>query len=166
MESTINLLAGILEKQIANYEALKTLALEKRAALAANDLKLLSKVTADIQSVAASNYRLEEERSLLASSLAAELGLAGQNCTLAEIADHLDGSSGERLRALRKQARAAIHDAQRQNHINAEMLKYCANLMDSVLRSLVEPKPDQQTYGCTGAMRRGTASAVLLDHHI
>lgn len=166
MEKTAELLADILEKQIDNYDTLKRLAFEKRKSLSNNDLKLLAKVTADIQTVAASNNRLEEERAALADKLASELSLSEPNPTLAQITEHLSGPLAERLRALRTQAVAAIHEVQRQNRINAEMLKYCSNLMDSVVKSLVEPGPNRTTYGCTGGARWEVAPAALLDHHM
>ena len=166
MKETAEALAGILEKQIRNYAELKRLALEKRSALSAHDLRKLAKATADIQTVTASNYALEEERSDLASQLAAEVGLGEENPTLSQIAGRIDSPLRERLHFLKDQAAAAIRDVQHQNRMNTEMLKYCANLMDSAVKGLLEPKLKQNTYGSTGTANRDVASAVLLDHHI
>jgi hypothetical protein len=154
-------LADILKKQIENYDALKRLALEKRKSLSSNDLKALPTITGEIQAVATSNCQLEEERKNLAGRLAAALGLQEENPSLVTLAQCIGGSSGKRLLVLRDRAVAAIDETQRQNRINFEMLKYCADLTDSVLKKLIEPNPEQY-YG-TGKPNHKSAPAILLD---
>ncbi|RJP26169.1 MAG: flagellar protein FlgN [Candidatus Abyssobacteria bacterium SURF_5] len=166
MEQIAERLAAILETQIENYHTLKRLALDKRKALSANDLKALPLITVDIQDIAAANYRLEEERKSVAEQLARELGFSKANVTLGQIAERLTGPLSERLHSLRSKAIAAIHDTQRQNRINVELLKYCSNLMDSVLKNLVEPESNRDVYGRTGVKKSAATAAALFDHHI
>jgi hypothetical protein len=134
--------------------------------LIANDFKSLTQHTAEIQAVVADNYRLEEERKRLSDQLAAKMGLTSQNPTLSKLAEGLGEPVASRLRALRAQAIAVISDVQRQNRINSEMLKYCSNLMDSVLKDLFEPKAGPSVYSGAGISSRETSAAVLFDHHI
>jgi hypothetical protein len=159
MDEITEQLADILKRQIENYDRLKQLALEKRKSLTSNELKALPMITGEIQAVATSNCQLEEERKNLADRLAVVLGIKGENPSLATLAQCVGGSSGNRLLALRDQAVAAINETQ--NRINVEMLKYCADLTDSVLKKLIEPNPEQY-YG-TGKSNHNSAPAVLLD---
>lgn len=154
-------LADSLKKQIENYDVLKQLALEKRKSLSSNDLKALPVITGEIQAVATANCQLEEERQNLTARLAAAIGLQEENPSLATLAQRLGGSSGSRLLMLRDQAVAAINETQRQNRINVEMLKYCADLTDSVLKKLIEPHPEQY-YG-TAKTDSSSTPAILLD---
>lgn len=166
MHRAVNDLADVVEKQVNNYTELKRLVLEERKAIMANDLKKLSEVTSQIQAVIASNNRLEMGRMSLVKRLASELKLSMAKPTLAHIARRLENPLSEKLMGLRRRANAAITEVQRQARINAEMLKYCVNLMDSVLRGLVDPKPRKATYGSTGEAKRVTASVSLLDHQV
>ena len=165
MNRAVNDLAGVLERQIANYQELKTLVLEERKAIVTNDLKKLAEVTAKIQSLVSANNQLEMGRVSLVKRLAAVLKLSDSKPTLADIANRLEKPLSDKLLSLRRRALEAISEMQRQNRINSEMLKYCANLMDSVLKQLVEPEPRQAVYGRTGEKRKA-ASASLLDRHV
>ncbi len=165
MNRAVNDLAGVLEKQIANYRELKTLVLEERKAIVVNDLKKLAEVTARIQSLVSANNQLEMGRVSLVKRLAEVLKLSAPKPNLAHIANHLEKPLADRLLSLRRQALEAISEMQRQNKINSEMLKYCANLMDSVLKQLVEPEPRQAVYGRTGEKRKAV-SVSLLDRHV
>jgi hypothetical protein len=102
----------------------------------------------------------------LAKKLANELKLSPDKTTLRAIARRLGSPLSEKLMDVQRRASDAIKEVQRQNRINAEMLRYCANLMDSVVRRLVEGEPDPVTYGNTGMATRRAASASLLDQHI
>jgi len=166
MNRAVNDLAGVLEKQIANYREMKTLALEERKAIVTNDLKKLADITAKIQSLVSANNQLEMGRMSLAKRLAEVLKVSDPKPTLAAIAKRLEKPLSDRLLSLRRQALDSISEMQRQNRINSEMLKYCANLMDSVLKKLVEPEPSQAVYGRTGETKRRAASASLLDRHV
>jgi flagellar biosynthesis/type III secretory pathway chaperone len=166
MNRAVNDLAGVLEKQIANYRDLKTLVLEERKVIITNDLKRLADVTARIQALIASNNQLEMGRVSLVKRIAAELNLSGAKPTLADIANRLEKPLSDRLLSLRRQALEGISEMQRQNRINSEMLKYCANLMDSALKCLVAAEPREVVYGRTGEPKRGTASVSLLDRHV
>ena len=164
MHRAANDLASLLEKQVKNYRELKGLILEKRKAIVSNDLKKLSDVTSQIELVIASNNRLEVNHSALVKKLAAGLKISEPKPSLIHIARRLDGPVSDKLMELRRQTASAISDVQRQNRINAEMLRYSANLIDSVLKRLVEPESHEVTYGSTGGMRQGRASASIIDH--
>ena len=166
MQRAIDDLANTLERQIENYHELKRLVLEKRKAIMSHDLEELSSITAKIEDLIISNNRVEIGRIALVKKLAEELKISEPKPTLANIARRLESSLAGKLMALRRRAVSAIADVQRQNRINAEMLKYCANLMDSVLRRLVDPESDGSTYGSRGKMKQKLASASLLDQHI
>jgi len=158
-------LAAILEKQIRNYENLKDYILEKRKAIIANDLKRLSEITSRIENLIGSNSQLEIGRMSLVKRLAGEMKLSESKPTLREIARRFGGPLSGKLMDLRRRAISAIKDVQRQNRMNAEMLRYSADLMDSVLKHLVEPEPHEMTYGNGGKAKRRTLSASLLDRH-
>ena len=166
MQRAIDDLSDILEKQIENYETLKGLMLEKRKAIISNNLRELADVTLRIESRIASNNELEIRRIEFVKKIAEKMGLPEPRPTLAQIADGLDGLHSLRLLDLRRRAADAIRDVQRQNRINAEMLKYSAELIDSVLRSMVEAGSFEPTYGRTGKTTSKTASVSLLDKEI
>ena len=158
-------LAAILEKQIKNYEDLKHHILEKRKAIIANDLKRLSEITSRIENLIGSNNQLEIGRMGLVKRLAGEMKLSGPKPTLREIARRFGGTLSGKLMDLRRRVISAIKDVQRQNQMNGEMLRYSADLMDSVLKHLVEPEPHEITYGNGGKAKRRALSASLLDRH-
>ncbi|UCD56538.1 MAG: flagellar export chaperone FlgN [Candidatus Hydrogenedentota bacterium] len=166
MHRAVNDLISMLEREIENYLELKRLMLEKRKAIIENDLKKLSGVTSQIELVIASNNQIEIGRMGLVKKLAAELKLSEPNPKLAHIARQLESPLSEKLMRLQGRAISAIKEVQRQNRMNSEMLKYCANLMDSVLRRLVEPDLREGTYGNRGEVKQRAASASLLDHHV
>jgi flagellar biosynthesis/type III secretory pathway chaperone len=166
MQRAIDDLAGILERQIRNYHMLKGLLLKKRKAIIAHDLKQLADITLQIETLIGANNQLEIGRIDLAKRIAKELGLRHSRPTLAEIAERVEEPTSKRLLELRRRSIGAIHDVQRQNRINAELLKYSADLIDSVLRRLVEPASDTSTYGSTGQARSKTALVSLLDQHV
>lgn len=166
MDRAINDLIDILKKQIANYRDLKDMILEKRKAVMGNNLLDLSNVTSRIEILIASNNELEIGRLSLVKKMIESLPLGGSNPTLANIARCFDGPISERLMSLRRQAREVIGEVQRQNCINAEMLKYSAGLMDSVLRKLVDGESDGLTYTARGKTKSRSASVSLLDQQI
>jgi flagellar biosynthesis/type III secretory pathway chaperone len=166
MQNIAEQIASIIEQQIQNYQALKKLVLEERKALIANDLKALADTTASIRSLVASNNHLETERLELIGAAAKSLEIPNGRPTLLDIAAKLGGLRSERLLKLRRAASDAITDVQRQARINEEMMKYSANLLDSVLKHLVEPHPREATYSSTGRTTRPGAQAALLDHHV
>ncbi len=165
MNRAVNDLAGVLEKQVANYREMKTLVLEERKAIITNDSKKLAEVTSKIQSLVSANNQLEMGRISLVKRLAAVLKFPDTMPALARIANRLEKPLSDRLLSLHRQALGAISEMKRQNRINSEMLKYCANLMDSVLRQLVEPEPRQSVYSRTGKARKAS-SGSLLNRHI
>jgi flagellar biosynthesis/type III secretory pathway chaperone len=166
MQSKTNELAGILEKQILNYRALKDIILEKREAIIANDIKGLAEITVRIEELVGSNSELEFERIEIARDMAKALDLRMARPTLALIAERIGGSDCDRLLDLRSRATDAIHEVQRQNRVNSEMLKYSANLIDSVLNSLVEAGSCDATYGVTGEANKKIAAVSLLDQEL
>ena len=166
MHRAANDLASLLEKQIKNYRQLKGLVLEKRKAIVANDLKKLSEVTSQIELVIASNNRLEIDHTGLVKKLAAALGISEPKPNLIHIARRLEGPVSEKLMELRRNTISAIAEVQRQNRINAEMLRYSANLIDSVVKRLIGPESFEVTYGNTGDLKQRRASASLIDHRV
>ncbi len=166
MRREIDELAGILEEQILNYLALKNLVLEKRKAIMAHDIKGLAEITVRIEELVGSNNELELGRIEIAGKMAKTLDLRMVRPTLALIAERIDGPDRDRLLDLRLRATDAISDVQRQNRINSEMLKYSADLIDSVLNRLVETGSCDATYGSTGATNKKAASVSLLDQNI
>lgn len=166
MPVAIDDLADILEKQIRNYEDLKDLALEKRKAIITNDLRQLADFTMQIEIMIASNSELEARRISLAKKAAAEMGVREAAPTLARIAECFDGDEREKLLELKQRASSAIQDLQRQNHINAEMLKYSAQLIDSVIRRLVEDGSCEPTYRSDGKAGERISSNSLLDREV
>jgi flagellar biosynthesis/type III secretory pathway chaperone len=166
MSTATDDLVDILEHQIQNYNDLKKLVLEKRKAIIANDLKELAAVTSRIQHLIASNNQLEAQRTDVVKTVATELNIPESKITLTRLAGYYEPPVSDKLRELRHRTVSAIKDVQRQNRINAEMLKYCSNLMDSVLRRIVDGEACEPTYGSTGKTTRKPASASLLDRHI
>lgn len=166
MNRAANDLATLLEKQIGNYRNLKELVLEKRKAIVANDLKKLSEITSRIELMIASNNRLGMDQTGLVKKLAAELKISEPTPTLAHIARRLESPLSEKLMELRRQTVTAIGEIKRQNHINAQMLRYSANLIDSVLKRLVEPESYEMTYGSTGGVKQRRTTASLIDHRV
>jgi hypothetical protein len=165
MHRAIDDLTTVLEKQIGNYDELKALILEKREAILANDVVKLSDVTSRIKRLIASNNQLEIGRMQLVKKLAAELKLTDPKPTLRTIAGRVGSPLSERLMEMRRRAAAGIKEVRRQNRINAELLKYCVDLTDSVLKRLMEPAPYEITYGNEGKTNRKMQTASLLDHH-
>ncbi|GAB4348982.1 MAG: hypothetical protein Kow0099_31840 [Candidatus Abyssubacteria bacterium] len=166
MQNIAEQISVILEQQIQNYHELKKFVLEERKALIANDLKALAEATARIRSLIASNSELERQRLEVAGCAAKKLGLPSPQPTMLEIANSLGGLRRERLLKLRRTASEAIQDVQRQTRINEEMLKYSANLLDTVLKHLVAPNPREATYSSAGRTDRPGATAALLDQHV
>jgi hypothetical protein len=166
MQRAIDDLTGILEKQIRNYHKLKDLILKKRKAIIAHDLKQLADITLQIETLIGSNNQLEIGRIDLAKRIAKELGLRQARPTLAQISKCIGEPNSRRLLDLRRRTTAAINEVQRQNRINAEMLKYSAELIDSVLRRLVEVDPCGATYESTGKTKSKAALVSLLDQQI
>ncbi len=166
MHRAVDDLARVLERQIGNYADLKRLILEKRKTITTNDLKGLADVTLRIEALVAANNKIEIGRMQLVKKMAEELGLSGAKPTLARIARCFDGPAREKLFDLRRRATEAINEVQRQNRINAEMLKYNAELLDSVLRSLVEADSCEPTYGSTGRAKGKSVSVSLLDQQV
>jgi hypothetical protein len=167
MQRAIDDLANILEKQIRNYHTLKDLLLKKRKTIIAHDLKRLADITLQIETLIGSNNQLEIGRIDLAKKIAKELGLRHARPTLAQIAERVKGPTSKKLLDLRRRSIEGIQEVQRQNRINAEMLKYSADLIDSVLRRLVETgSRGPMTYGSTGREKSKTALVSLLDQHI
>ena len=166
MPRAIDDLAELLEKQIKNYADLKGLILEKRKTIIANDLKGLTETTQRIESLIGSNNRLEIGRMELVKKMAEKLALSGGKPTLLAIAECFEGAEREKLLDLRRRATEAINEVQRQNRINAELLKYSAELLDSVLKSLVEGNSLAPTYGSDGETKNKGASVPLLDQQV
>ncbi len=166
MGRAIDDLTAIMEEQIQNYERLKGLTLEKRKAITSNDLKQLADLTLQIEGLIGSNSGLEEERIELVKKMAKDLGLSPPRPTLERIAMSFEGSDREKLLDLRSRATDIMREVQRQNRINTKMLKYSAQLIDSVLRCLVEDGSCKPTYSSTGEAGKRTASASLLDQQI
>jgi len=166
MHTSIQGLAGILDKQIKNYQELSALLAEERKAIIANDLKMLAEATSRIQLLVASNNQLEMTRMNLVQSLASELKLPTPKPTLAQIAHALEEPDSQELMTLRQNARAELENVRRQSHINGELLRYSANLVDTVLKRMVEPEPCEATYGQTGETARARTAASLLDQHM
>jgi hypothetical protein len=166
MQRAIDDLSNILEKQIRNYHKLKNLILKKRKAIIAHDLRQLADITLQIETRIGANNQLETRRIDLAKKIAGDLGLNQTKPTLAQIAEQIGEPDSGRLRDLRQRATEAINDVQRQNRINAEMLKYSADLIDSVLRRLVEADSCGATYESTGRAENKTALVSLLDQKI
>lgn len=164
MENVVHGLASVLEKQIQSYGELNTLVLEERKALVSNDLKALSHVTSDMRALIAFLNLLEVERADLAKELAGRLNLSEP--TLPSIAARLDEPESKTLLQLRDRAKEALSEVQRHARTNGEMLEYCAGLVDSILRGLVEPEPSGGTYGSTGRTRSAGGRVPLLDHHV
>jgi len=163
MATAMDNLVRILENQMSNYQELKRLILEKRKAIVDNDLKSLSGITSQIEILIVSNNQLEASRMALVSEMAEKLNLSEPKPTLAQIASRVESPLSEKLMELRQGTVEAIKDVQRQNRINSEMLKYSSNLMDSILRRMVDGESFEPTYGSTGKTTRKRASASLLD---
>jgi len=163
MATAMDNLVRILENQMSNYQELKRLILEKRKAIVDNDLKSLSGITSQIELLIVSNNQLEASRMALVSEMAEKLNLSEPKPTLAQIASRVESPLSEKLMELRQGTVEAIKDVQRQNRINSEMLKYSSNLMDSILRRMVDGESFEPTYGSTGKTTRKRASASLLD---
>ena len=119
-----------------------------------------------IEVMIASNSELETRRISLAGKAAAEMGLQGSAPTLARIAECFEGDEREKLLELKQRASSSIQELQRQNHINAEMLKYSAQLIDSVIRRLVEGGSCEPTYSSDGKTGKRISSNSLLDRKI
>ena len=166
MRSEIDKLADILEKQILNYRALSGVILEKRKTIMDNDITGLAEITVRIEELVGSNNELELERMEIAREMAGKLDLRMARPTLALIAERIGGPDCDRLLDLRLRATDAIRDVQRQNLINSEMLKYSADLIDSVLNRIVEAGSCDATYGVTGETHKKIASLSLLDQQI
>ena len=166
MPRAIDDLADVLEKQIKNYADLKGLILEKRKTIIANDLKGLTETTQRIEGLIGSNNRLEIGRMELVKKMAEKLALSGSKPTLLAIAECFEGAEREKLLDLRRRATEAITQVQRQNRINAELLKYSAELLDSVLKSLVEGESLAPTYQSDGKTKNKSASVSLLDQQV
>lgn len=166
MSRAIDDLTEILEKQNENYETLKGLMLEKRKVIVSNNLRQLADVTLRIEALIASNNLLEIARNDLVKKMAADLGLGESRPTLAQIAECSGSPHSEKLLDLRRRSTDAIREIQRQNRINAEMLKYSAELIDSVLRRMVEVGSCEPTYSSRGKTKSKTASISLLDQQI
>ncbi len=166
MQRAVDDLISVLEKQVENYYELKKLILEERKAIVSNDLKRLSDTTSQIGLLVASNNQLEMTRSNLVNKLAKELDLSDPSPTLSKIACRLHSPVSERLLELRRNTVSAIGEVQRQNRINAEMLKYSASLIDSVLRNLIDPVSSEAIYGNMGQAKRRATLASLLDHEV
>lgn len=166
MQRAIDDLSAILDTQIHNYGTFKDLLLKKRKAIISHDLKRLADVTLEIETLIGSNNQLEMRRIDLAKRIAKELGLRHARPTLAQIAERLEEPTSTRLLELRRCSIEAIQDVQRQNRINAEMLKYSADLIDSVLRRLVDAGSCAPTYGSTGRTKGKTALVSLLDQQV
>jgi flagellar biosynthesis/type III secretory pathway chaperone len=166
MQREIDELAGILEEQILNYRALKDLVMEKRKTIIANDIKGLAEITVRIEELVGANNELELGRIEIARKMATALDLRMARPTLALIAERIDGPNRDRLLDLRLRTTDAIRDVGRQNRINSEMLKYSADLIDSVLNRLVETGSCDATYGATGETNKKSASVSLLDQNI
>ena len=113
------------------YADLKGLILEKRKTIIANDLKGLTETTQRIEGLIGSNNRLEIGRMELVKKMAEKLALSGSKPTLLAIAECFEGAEREKLLDLRRRATEAITQVQRQNRINAELLKYSAELRRS-----------------------------------
>ena len=165
MASAIDDLVRILENQLSNYQELKRLILEKRKAIVVNDLKSLSGITSQVELLIVSNNQLEAGRIAIVSEMAEKLGFSETRPTLAQIASRLESPLSEKLMDLRQSTIEAIKEVQRQNRVNSEMLKYSSNLMDSILRRIVDGESFEPTYGSTGKTMRKRASASLLDQH-
>ena len=166
MQRAIDDLTGILEKQIRNYYKLKDLILKKRKTIIAHDLRQLADTTLEIETLIGTTNQLEIGRIDLAKKIAQELGLRQARPTLAQIAERIGEPNSGKLLDLRRRTTEAVYEVQRQNRINAELLKYSAELIDSVLRRLVEVGSYGATYESTGKEKSKAALVSLLDRQI
>ncbi len=165
MSTAVNDLITIMATQTGNYYELKQLILKMRKAIFDNNLKGLSEATSQIETLIAGNNQLELKRIAHVDNMAKDMGVGDSKPTLAQIAGHFEDPISAELLNLRCDTIKAIRDVQRENQINSEMLKYCADLMDSTLRYLMDGDSFESTYGSSGETRKNNSKASLLDQH-
>lgn len=165
MSTAANDLMMIMATQTGNYHELKQLILKMRKAIFDNNLKELSEVTSQIEALIAGNNQLELKRIAHVEEMAKDMGITDSKPTLAQIANHFENPISEEIMNLRRDTIKAIKDVQRENQINSEMLKYCADLMDSTLRYMMDGDSFESTYGSSGETRKTNSKASLLDQH-
>ena len=117
----------------------------KRAALLANDAPTLAALVAEMEGLAATGQRLEQERSRLALALTGE-----ETPAFASLVATADAATGERLLALREELTAAIERLGALNGANRSLVEQALRLTDGWRRLLQAATP--ATYTPNGAM--------------
>jgi len=116
-------LVDLLTDMLGIYRALLTLSRQKREILVAADTKELERVTGSEEALILRAGKLEVSRQNLVRDLAADLGVAAEELTLAKLTELAEEPVAEKLNALYKDFALITGELTRLNELNSRLIK-------------------------------------------
>ncbi|TGE32588.1 flagellar protein FlgN [Desulfosporosinus sp. Sb-LF] len=128
-----------LKQQVALYEELNVLEIEKQKALIANNLQGIEEITAQEEQLLLGANHLEKERMLWAEHIGRDLGKASEDLTLVELAEHFPV-----LEEVRLDLDKVVSRLQEVHDINAQLLQQAMKIVEFTVGMLTHQ--EKNTY--------------------
>jgi len=164
MNELIDQLSSVLEREAHCYEELIASARAEQQALIFGKLQELKLALEAQEVLLASTRALEETRGRLRQTLAGRLGLPSEGLTLTRLVElGYDDETG-RIASLRDRIRKVVHDLDRLNAGNAQLINSSIDFINQTMWVLLQPRTAQTTYGPEGSTEARPAGTTLVDH--
>ncbi len=149
-----------LKRQVALYEELHVLELDKQKALIKNNLQEIELITARQEPLLLGASCLEKERLLWAENIGRDFGKAPEDLTLAELAEHFPV-----LEEVRLELDQVVGQLQEIHEINTQLLQQAVKVVEFTVGMLTHQ--EKNTYDHPSVKEtEGTRKLHLLDRRI
>ncbi len=167
-ELAIRLSVRALERVLADlteqYIRLRSLSTARLEAMRKANLGALGACVTEENLAVQGIVEVEKRRVRIVGELAALLGFArGNDTTLTQIAQRIDGPVGERLLAKAQDLRDIMQGVRRQNEVGAIVAERLARHMEGLWAQVVATLNHSKTYGRMGAVQSGPRVVSALD---
>lgn len=148
------------QEEQALRSTLETLRVVRAAALA-GDVSGLEALHGRQEADARKTTVLCDERSALRERIATVLHVSANDATLALLAGHVGGATGERLLSAGARLRQLVSEIDRVNCSNTATIKYCLSFTRRVLRDLTGVGTPAESYGPDGTPTESPCGPLL-----
>lgn len=163
MASLIENLIDVLQQESAAYEELLGLSMKKTPVIVAGDLQALQQITDEEQNIVGRLHHLETSRTEVIRDIANVMNMDVENLKLADLIKMLESRPQEsgKLAEVHDRLREAVHNTQRVNEQNRELIEHSLEMVafDLNLLQAMKTAPETANYN-RGAYSAGETIGV------
>jgi hypothetical protein len=131
--------------------------------MVAVDIKSLAEVTLSKETILSNIWGLEQDRIKAVETLAAELSLSKENCSLLDIAKKLDADSAIHFRAAHETLKLLLEEAKELNSHNMRFASESLERIELMKRNILGvANPVQDSYNAQGNRQSGATQGGRL----